>query len=561
MSQTTALPTSSAIYAFGDSLSDAGNLSVLTKLTGTEPVSPPYYQEKYGAISGNVFSNGPTWVQDLSTALKLGTLAPSLVGGTDFAYGGAETGLTPQNANDTEIQAISLPSQILQFQAAVPQPSANAIYTLSIGSNDLLDILGATGLTTQQQTTDVNAAVANEIAFIKQLAGDGAKNLLVLNVPDLGKVPDITEGIVNGSNTPSAALDAEASQLAAQYNTDLDSQLTSLASANSLNVHVVDAYQLINNVVADPAPYGLTNVTSPVWSGNYTSSTSGTLAATGSAAQDQYLFWDHLHPTETGHQQIAAAAEVELSGSAATSQITQFYNNILQRAPDPAGLLYWDTAVDSGAQTLAQAEYAIATSTESEANVVPIVELYTVFNRAPDAAGLQYWVGALRGGESLTSIAGSFLTSAEGQKIYGTTVGTNPAANIAFLDTAYQNVLGRAPDAAGEQVPGLVSSTPEYRRQLRCSRVWSSPPRRRCAMQRPSRIFYSPPVRERRITVAICSLPAARPWPPSAAPAVARLIWEPQPPRRSPWAPTQQQTQSSLGVTTTPYTAVATWSR
>ena len=126
MSQTTEFPTYSAIYAFGDSLSDAGNLSVLTKLAGTEPVSPPYYQEKYGAISGNVFSNGPTWVQDLSTALNLGTLAPSLVGGTDFAYGGAETGLTPQNASNTEIQAISLPSQILQFQAAEPHPSADS---------------------------------------------------------------------------------------------------------------------------------------------------------------------------------------------------------------------------------------------------------------------------------------------------------------------------------------------------------------------------------------------------------------------------------------------------
>ena len=61
----------------------------------------------------------------------------------------------------------------------------------------------------------MNDAVANEIGFVKQLVADGAKNLLVLNVPDLGKAPDITEGMVNGSNTPSAALDAEASQLAA----------------------------------------------------------------------------------------------------------------------------------------------------------------------------------------------------------------------------------------------------------------------------------------------------------------------------------------------------------
>ncbi len=451
MSQTSAPLTYSVIYAFGDSLSDAGNLSILTKLTGTEPVSPPYYQEKYGAISGNVFSNGPTWVQDLSIALNLGTLTPSLVGGSDFAYGGAETGPTPQNASNTEIQAISLPAQILQFDAAVPHPSANALYTLSIGSNDLLDILSATGLTAQQQTADVNAAVANEIAFVKQLAGDGAKNLVVLNVPDLGKVPYITEGVVNGSDTPSAALDAEASQLAAEYNTDLASQLSSLASADSLNVYVVNAYQLIDNAVADPAAYGLTNVTSPVWSGSYTSSTSGTLAATGAAAQDQYLFWDHLHPTETGHQEIAAAAQVELSSSSATSQITQFYNNILQRAPDPGGLLYWVTEVDSGAQTLAQVDYNIATSAEAQTNVVPVVELYTIFGRAPDAGGLQYWVQGLIGGDSLTTIAASFLASPEGQRIYGTAVGTSSTANIAFLDTAYENVLGRAPDTGGEQ--------------------------------------------------------------------------------------------------------------
>ena len=386
MSQTPALPTYSAIYAFGDSLSDAGNLSIFTSLTGTEPVSPPYYQEKYGAITGNVFSNGPTWVQDLSIALGLGTLTPSLTGGTDFAYGGAETGATPQNANDPKIQAISLPSQILQFEAAVPHPSANALYTLSIGGNDLFDILAATGLTASQQTTDVNDAVANAIGFIKQLVGDGAKNLLVLGVPDLGQVPEVTSGLINGSNTPSAALDAEASQLSAEFNTDLASQLASLATADGLNAHVVDAYQLIDNAVADPAAYGLTNVTAPVWSGSYTSSSSGTLAASGAAAQDQYLFWDHVHPTETGHQLIADAAEVALIGSPSTGQITQIYTNILQRAPDPAGLLYWDAQVDSGAVTVAQANQVIATSAEAGTDVVPIVELYTALGRAPDAA-------------------------------------------------------------------------------------------------------------------------------------------------------------------------------
>ena len=39
------LPTYSVIYAFGDSLSDAGNVSILAEAVGVTPASPPYYQE------------------------------------------------------------------------------------------------------------------------------------------------------------------------------------------------------------------------------------------------------------------------------------------------------------------------------------------------------------------------------------------------------------------------------------------------------------------------------------------------------------------------------------
>jgi phospholipase/lecithinase/hemolysin len=268
-------------------------------------------------VSGNIFSNGPTWVQNLSLALGLGTLSPSLTGGTDFAFGGAETGTTPQSTNSTALQAISLPAQISQFQTTVPKPSVGALYTVSIGSDDLLDILAGPSLTAQQQTADVNAAVANEISSIKQLVTDGAKNLLILTVPDLGKTPDVTTGFVNGSNTPSAALNAEATQLASSYNAALAGQLATIASAGASTgvvVHVVDTFQLLNSAIANPASFGLVNATSPVWSGNFTSAGSGTLAVTGTAAQDQFLFFDRLHPTETGHQAIADAAEQQLSG-------------------------------------------------------------------------------------------------------------------------------------------------------------------------------------------------------------------------------------------------------
>ena len=298
-------PAASVIYAFGDSLSDAGDLSIATAIAGATPVSPPYYQESYGAIGGSVFSNGPTWVQDLSVTLGLGTLAPSLAAGTDFAYGGAETGPEPQNASSQGIEAISLPAQLQQFKAAVSAPATSALYTVSIGANDLLAILSSTGLTAQQQATDVGDAVANETGFVNQLIANGAKNLLVLDVPDLGKTPDTNAGA-------SATL---ASQLSASYDAALIGQLASIASADKVSINVVDGYQLIDNAVADPASYGLKNVTTPVWSGNYTSSSSGTLAASDTATQDTYLFWDHLHPTETGHQAIASLGQQLLAGS------------------------------------------------------------------------------------------------------------------------------------------------------------------------------------------------------------------------------------------------------
>jgi phospholipase/lecithinase/hemolysin len=315
MTQTTSF---SAIYAFGDSLSDAGNLSNATTAIGaTEPVAPPYYQETYSVLGpittdGTVFSNGPTWVQDLSLSLGLGTLEPSLLGGTDFAYGGAETGSTPQNAGQTDLTAISLPSQLVTFEAQPGAVPASALFTMWIGSNDILDILNKPTLTAAQQATDVTDAVNNEMNAIGELVKDGAKHMLVVDLPDLGKTPEVMTGAANGGNTPSASLDALASGLAASYNTQLNADLYAFLQTHSLDLHILDTYAIIDNAVTNPSAYGLTNVTTPVWSGNFTSSSSGSLVATGQAAQDQYLFFDHVHPTETGHSVIAAAAAAVL---------------------------------------------------------------------------------------------------------------------------------------------------------------------------------------------------------------------------------------------------------
>jgi outer membrane lipase/esterase len=270
-----------AIYAFGDSLSDVGNVYAAS---GDMIPGAPY-------VNGQ-FSNGPVWVQDLASALGLAPLSASLVGGSDYAYGGAETGTTPvHTANASDLTGPT--GQVAQFQATHSSADPNALYTIWIGSNDLLDIL--TGASPSQYAADITAAVGNVDSAIGSLAADGAKNFLLLTVPDLGKTPDALAG--------GPVVQFAASALAAEFDSALVSNVDAIASVDSLNLSTLDTYSLLDAIVANPAMYGFTNVTNPCLTGaiDY-------VGGTACASPNQYLFWDDLHPTAAGHAIVADAA-------------------------------------------------------------------------------------------------------------------------------------------------------------------------------------------------------------------------------------------------------------
>jgi phospholipase/lecithinase/hemolysin len=276
------------IYAFGDSLTDAGNVSLAA--ARTIPVSPPY-------VDGH-FTNGNVWVQDLAQMRGLPAVKPSLAGGTDYAYGGAQTGSTPVHG----VNPTDLPGQVAQFVATQPSPSPDALYAVWIGSNDVLDITNDASLTPEQKQAAVTTAVGNEVNGISALAAHGARDFLVLNVPDLGKTPE---------EIHHPAVTQEASSLSAQYDAELADSLGKLAAASGVKMDLLDTYSLLHQADANPGAYGFTNVTDPVWTGNLTSSSSGTLRATG-AAQNQYLYFDNLHPTAAAHSLLAQAADQSL---------------------------------------------------------------------------------------------------------------------------------------------------------------------------------------------------------------------------------------------------------
>ena len=271
------------LFAFGDSLSDAGNLYFADRRTA--PVSPPY--------DPGHFSNGPTWVEDLSEMLGLGALTPSLKGGNDFAFGGAQTGTTAIEG----LNPIDLPGQIVDYALSHPRPVPGALYTLDIGANDIMNTLSefaAGKITLGGVSTVVTEAENNTVHAIDALYLLGARNLLFYEVPNLGLTP-----LFDG--TP---LQGVASFFARSFDKTVLADLVPLERLG-LKVSDLNTYALLGKVEANPSHYGFTNASDPVWTGKFTSYTSGTLVSTNPAIQNQYLFWDHVHPTAAGHQLTA----------------------------------------------------------------------------------------------------------------------------------------------------------------------------------------------------------------------------------------------------------------
>lgn len=261
-----------ALYVFGDSLSDAGNAYIGDG--GTLP-GPPY--------SNGRFSNGNVWVQDMATALGLPAAGvPSLAGGTDYAIGGATSGSGAAN----------LGGELALYGASHPVSDPNGLYMIWIGANDLRAILSS-GADSTTAANEAKTAVVNIDSAISALKATGAKNFIIMTVPDLGKTP---AAIATG---PAGV--AAASALTAFFDQSLVASLP-LVDAG-LNLQVLDTYSLIDGIAANPSAFGFTDVTDPCLTGavNYS-------GGTACANPNQYLFWDAIHPTAAGHQLVADAA-------------------------------------------------------------------------------------------------------------------------------------------------------------------------------------------------------------------------------------------------------------
>ncbi len=275
-STTGAVASYSAIYTFGNSLSDTGNAWIDSGYT--IPASPPYM--------GGRFSNGAVWVEDMAHALGLAFPAPRRLGGTSYAYGGAKTTGDAARLNN-------LPGQLAKFTADTAGVApARALYTLSIGGNDLRAAV-TSGMTGAALTAFAQQTAQNTVTAVAQLVGMGARHVLVANVSNLGLMP--------GAQSLPPGQRAAETQAAQVFNAAIAAALPTLAASTGAGIAIVDTFAVMQNILANPAALGFTNATLACW-------TPASLCATGRAGQNAYLFWDDIHPTAHGHSVIAAQA-------------------------------------------------------------------------------------------------------------------------------------------------------------------------------------------------------------------------------------------------------------
>lgn len=252
------------LIILGDSLSDTGNAYALT--SGAIPQSPPYYQGR--------FSNGPVWVELLADTLGLPVPSPYFEGsgGTNFAVGGATT----WSGDPMASFGMNLQFQALQG-AMLVDPALGDL------SDDLVVVWGGANDFFADNAADPYDSVANLEAIVTDLLALGAVSLLLPNLPPLEETPEFS-GL----------------QAAADFSTDFNAAyqvvVSNLQDANAMvDLLYFDVYEALQGIIADPAGFGFSNVSE------------GALLA-GASNPDEYLFWDGVHPTASGHAELARNA-------------------------------------------------------------------------------------------------------------------------------------------------------------------------------------------------------------------------------------------------------------
>ncbi len=193
----------------------------------------------------------------------------------------------------------SLPEQVGAYLTDFPQTSGQTLVALEIGSNDVRDTLVAAALLGQDPKPLLQQALGSLAYQVGLLQAYGAHKFLFVNVPDIGKTPAVRQ-----IDTQFPGFAVLVMLLSQAYNQGL-AGVVQYANSTGAQARVLDVYTLLNQVVTDPAAYGMTNTTSACVTPN--------VPPFQCKTPDSYVFWDGIHPTQAMHAIVGQQAIVVVS--------------------------------------------------------------------------------------------------------------------------------------------------------------------------------------------------------------------------------------------------------
>ncbi|MFI3291271.1 MAG: SGNH/GDSL hydrolase family protein [Opitutales bacterium] len=291
-------PNYSRIFIFGDSLSDAGN----------NPNEEDYNCE-------GRWSNGIVWNEYLAPMLSIKTPTKSTkykegdfieTGDTNFAHGGAMTA-----HGITELVVPSIHEQIVGDVRFINENSVKNTdigfdrYKTNFKADDLiLTWGGANNLFFSFRTKVISRfekegeIAANEMKKnLELLIERDAKNIVVLNLPNIGATPRYNKNAEENSMTKE-----QATEYSQSFNKVLKEAIRELrVKYQDVNFMEVDIYALLNDILANPKQYDINNITDPMIDSLNAAKTDKSLSSNPA----DYLFYDDVHLTTAGHKLIA----------------------------------------------------------------------------------------------------------------------------------------------------------------------------------------------------------------------------------------------------------------
>jgi phospholipase/lecithinase/hemolysin len=139
----------------------------------------------------------------------------------------------------------------------------------------------------------IESAVLTSLDMIDSLYQKGARNFLVVNVPDIGLSPAVK---MFGDTAI-----ATASILVASYNFELAAGLEGLKSLPGISIKNLDLHSIVTAVVESPEDFKISNTEEPCLIFLVEKDAECRKPKT-------YLFWDGIHPTAAIHELVGKNA-------------------------------------------------------------------------------------------------------------------------------------------------------------------------------------------------------------------------------------------------------------